>query len=726
MNKTAISCLLAASAAGMLWAASDRIYIVEDGCITKRLNVDEIESIYYSKDTDGDKYHNMEVNFKNGTLKTFPLASVETMSWYKSLPDCPVTIDIMPRYESARLTVTSSEPGVYYRISGMPEKYLEQAGIDESIWAETLMDSDIEYIYAVAESYGMPLSYFKMETIFETGDQVRDWFPSVIIRDNTPIAMVVYTARLEGDEVVPTSEPTLMRFSTRKLEIEDIDFDISADLTSNTMVVKGDAPEGWDSPFYVTAFTEEQVLSESLESLVNSSVASLENMVYNYGHTWDEVTHIGHGESTLSNLLMGDVYYAVAFGLDYGIVTTTIKSKKFTIPEPVATDDCTFSVNAVQKSPAEFMLSVTPSNADTRYAGMLVETSRFNDEYTPEMAIAKEIKYRNYTNTINWSDSDLVFSGEAELSTQASLLDGKYLNVGTDYTVLIFGVDGIGTRTTAIERVDITPQSTQGSELTFDVSFGEFDDSGMTHYLTVNVTPSDPDARYVIDCYKADNNYVDLSRTDDQFISEYIRVMGTWLELKSGDLSKKLSLGSTWDSSVGAYVYKDYILFIFGYDGEATTPLYAYRINSETGEAVQVRGPEDNSLSFAITAGDFDASSSRTHFLPVTVTPSDHEAKYVFEYLPESNWAVDLSKTDEEFISDYVSVQGQYLELRTGESSRILTMGSDWDSGFGAYLFKPYILFIFGYDGEATSPLYLFRVDSETGSIEQIRGPGVE
>lgn len=725
MKKTVISCVAAASAAGMLWAASDKIYIIEDGFLSKLLHVDEIESIYYSQDTDGDEYHNMEVNFKNGTLKTFPLSTVEGMTWHKSLGDCPVTIDIMPRHQSAQLTVTTSEPDGYYRISGMPEKYLLQAGIDESIWAETLMDADIEYIYSVADYYGQPLSYFKPETIFETGDQVRDWFPSVIISDNTPIALVVYSARLEGDEVVPTSEPELMRFTTRKLEIEDIDFEISADLTSNSITAKADAPAGWDGPFYVTAYSEEKVLSEGLDLLVANTVSSLESMVYNYGYSWEDVTHIGHGESLFSNLLMGDVYYVVAFGVDYGIVTTTIKSEKFTIPEPVVIDDCTFAVDAVQKSPAEFILNVTPSNADTRYAGLLVETSRFNDTYTPEMAVASDIKYRNYTHTIDWTDSDKVFSGSASLSTQASLLDGKYLNVGTEYSVLLFGVDGIGTRTTDIERIDITPQSTQGSSLTFDVSFGEFDDSKATHILTVNVTPSDPDARYVIDCYKADNNYVDLSQTDEQFISRYVNVMGTWLELQSGDLSKKFSLGSTWDSSVGAYVYKDYILFIFGYDGEATTPLYAYRINSETGEAVQVRGPEDNSLSFAITAGDFDTSSSWTHYLPVTVTPSDPEAKYVFEYLPESNWLVDLSKTDEEFINSYVSVQGQYLELRTGESSRTMSMGSDWDSSFGAYLFKPYILFVFGYDGEITSPLYMYRIDSETGSMEQLRGPGM-
>jgi hypothetical protein len=34
------------------------------------------------------------------------------------------------------------------------------------------------------------------------------------------------------------------------------------------------------------------------------------------------------------------------------------------------------------------------------------------------------------------------------------------------------------------------------------------------------------------------------------------------------------------------------------------------------------------------------------------------------------------------------------------------------------------MIFIFGYDGAATSPLYLYTINTETGEITQLRGPG--
>lgn len=728
MKKTALCCLLAASAAGALWAASDKIYIIEGGYLSKLLNVDEIDAMYYSKDTDGNRYHNLEVNFKNGTVKTLPLAPMQGMQWHKSLRDCPVTVDIMPRHQSAQLTCSTDDPNVYYRITGMPEKDLIKAGIDESVWAETLMDADIDYMYSVAAYYDVPLSHFKLETIFEKGAQVRDWFPDRVISDNTPIALVVYSAELQGDEVVPTSEPTLMRFTTLKLDIEDVAFDLSADMTSNTMIVKADAPEEWgDKPFYVTAYSEDQIERDGLDLLIYQSVYNLEKAVYNYGRSWDEVTFRGHGENKLSNLLTGDVYHAVAFGLDYGIVTTVVKTKEFTVPAPVITDNCTFEVEAVQKSPSEFSLAVTPSDPSTRYAGLLVETSKFNDEYTPSMAIARDIKYRNSTGTVNWADSKFVFTGESVLSTHDHLFEGKYLSVGTEYSVLLYGVDEIGTRTTEIKRVDITPQSVQKDETVFDVSFSDFDGSSIhSHMLTVNVNPSDPEAKYVIEYLPADNPYVDMSRPDDQIMSEYVRVQGEYLKLYQGQQSKKMSFSVKHDPTLGVNVFKEYILMIFGYDGESTTPLYAWSIDSDTGETTQIRGPKDNTLTFTLKPGKLDTSSSKDHYLPMTVTASDPDARFVFNYLPVSIWSIDLSKTDEEIIRDYVEVEGRNLDLFTGEETRIMAMGSEWDSALGLYMFKDFYMFVFGYDGEATSPLYMFRVSSEDGSIEQVRGPEVE
>lgn len=71
----------------------------------------------------------------------------------------------------------------------------------------------------------------------------------------------------------------------------------------------------------------------------------------------------------------------------------------------------------------------------------------------------------------------------------------------------------------------------------------------------------------------------------------YVASMGTWLELSTGDLTKRMSFASSWSSAAGGYVFKNQVLMVYGYDGEPTSPLYAYVINTETGEVEQVRGP---------------------------------------------------------------------------------------------------------------------------------------
>ncbi len=54
-----------------------------------------------------------------------------------------------------------------------------------------------------------------------------------------------------------------------------------------------------------------------------------------------------------------------------------------------------------------------------------------------------------------------------------------------------------------------------------------------------------------------------------------------------------------------------------------------------------------------------------------------------------------------------------------------MSFSSSYDSSAGGYVFKPYILFVFGYDGETTSELYMYRIDAGTGAMEQLRGPGM-
>ncbi len=729
MKKTVISCLAAASVASVIFAASDKIGIISEGILVKMLAVDDIEQITYSGEAGTEGYTHMVVDLKNSQSQSVSLDEMSGMVYQHSLGDCPVTIEVTPRYESAQLKVTSPDPDTYYRISGYPESMLEEIGADESIWAQVLMEDDIAYIYSVAEYYGKPLSEFDPDDIFSSGSQTRDWFPSVQISGNTPIALVVYSATLEGDEIVPTSDPTLIRFSTRKLEILDVPFQIDAEMTSNSITVKADAPEEFgDMPFYVTAYSKDDVEAYGLDYLVSNTQHSLENKVWNYGSSWEAETFIGHGETTLTNRLMGEEMVGVAFGIDYGIVNTVAKSRTFVIPEPEIVDDCVFTVTATQQSPSEFILDVAPSRDDTRYAALLVEKSKLSDTNTPAMAIARTIRFMNSTHTIDWNDSELIFTGTNSLSTHDDMLEGVYLNVGTDYVALIFGVDVNGRRTTEIKEVEISPQSQVVSSLSFDVAFSDFDSSSKwTHMLTATVTPSDPDAKYVFVYLPASNRAVDLTKTDEELMTGYVEAQGEWLELHTGELTKRMSFGSEYDSEAGGYVFKEFVLMIYGYDGEITSPLYAYTINSDTGEAVQVRGPKEAApLTFDIVKDEFTATNKWAHYLKLTVTPSDPEAKYVVEYLSENNPSTDFTVDDATFIKNYVDIQGEYLTLHTGELEKTCAFGSEYDSEAGGYVFKPYILFVFGYDGEATSDLYMYRVNTDDGTMEQLRGPGME
>lgn len=595
MKKIAICSLFAAAAAGIIFAASDKLYLGQGGYVTKALAVDDIENITYTNDGNADNYTHMKVDFKNGTSTLVPLNTLgAAIQYYHALEDCPVTIDVMARHQSAQLTVTAPTEDTYYRITGMTEATLNDAGIDESIWGEVLMQNDIAEIHATADFYGQPLSYFGPDQIFEKGSQVRDWFPSESISDNTPIVLAVYTAKIEDEEIVPLSEPTVIRFTTKKLVIEDIDFTITADMTSNSITAKADAPEGYDGPIYVALYTEYEVENTGLEVLMATTAGQLEQAVYrNLGGDWSTVTPVGHVENSKSNLCMGDVYYAVAFGCDYAVITTQPKSLKLTVPEPEVTDDCTFEVTATQQSPSQFTLDITPSNADTRYIGMLIEKSRLTDTYTPALAIGKEIQFMTQMGQIHWDSSELIHTGAASVNTHDGVLEGKYLNIGTEYEVLIFGVDENGTRTTAIKEVDVVPTEVVTDEMTFDVQFGEINaSSNWTHYLAVTVTPSDLEAKYVFAYLSESNSYVsDLTLSDEELIGNYVAVQGEWLELNTGVLNKTMSFGSTYDSSAGGYVFKPYIIMLFGYDGAATTPLYLYKVDTATGAIEQLRGP---------------------------------------------------------------------------------------------------------------------------------------
>ncbi len=588
MRKTLAICGLAVAAAGMIYAASDKINIFRSGILTHSINIDELDNISYEKDASGNGFSQMKANFKNGNVATFDIDDVQGMEYTAGRPDNPVTVEVIPHHMCATLSVTSPDDDEMYRFHGVPVSQL--ASYDESVWAQKLFDADLEFLQDVAGSYGRPLDSFDPDEMFFHGSQMLDWFPSETIPAGEEIALVVYTGYAEGNDVVLTSEPKLIRFNCKQLVDEGVRFDVTADMTSTTLTVKADAIGGSDIPFSIQLYSPEEVAENGLQYLVGVSLSNLEQMVYRYGMSWDDVTYRVHGERTYTNRRTGDSWVAVVFGCEYGVATTDATVEVFEIPMAEVTDDCTFETSVTQLSASEMQVEVVPSNETTRWTTLFVESSKLGEEENAaEMYVANSVYWINALNTLSWTDSKMVHSGSSTLNTHDDMIDGAYMQVGTEYTALIFGVDEVGTRTTAIKKVTLQTQSEVSGDLTFEVEPGNFDDSQMyTHYLEVTVTPSDQEKKYVFEHLPADNAYAKLDCSDEEFMQRYVDVQGEWLTLRQGTLTRMLPFAKSYTSTGN---WGDYVIMIFGYDGEITSELYLYKVDGGTGEMTQLRGP---------------------------------------------------------------------------------------------------------------------------------------
>ena len=644
------------------------------------------------------------------------------MRYEAEKPANPVDITVTPHHTAATLNVTTTDPDAYYRISGIPASYL--ADYDHDDWVDILVRYDIEFINTVAEDYGAPLSAFKKSDIFEQGNQPkRDWYPSEMIMDNTPIAMVVYTGDVVDDKIVVTSEPRLIEFTTKKLDVLDCEFTIKPDVTSTKLNLTVDASDP-SVPFAIELYSEDELAVTPVEDLVKYSIRLYESMIYNYGATWEQLTFTGSGEKKYTNRRMGDRWLAGAVGLEYGVVTTEVASEWITIPAPEIVSDCTFEVTTEQKNASEVILNVTPSDPEMRYAAFFADCDKLGDK-AGNMYVADKVYWANYTNQINWESTEYVHKGAAALSTHDDVVDGAYLSADKDYKIFIVGLSEDGTQLTEVKEVPVRTSQSQGAENTFDISFSDFDNSSQwSHFVTVNVTPSDLEENYVVAWLPATNSYADLSYSDEEFINRYVEVEGKYLKVQNGVYSQKQSLTPNYDYDAGGYVFGEYILAVFGYDGGATTGLYAYRFNGETGEAELVRKPEGKKeLSFTLTPGQCDIENQWYRNINYTITPSDPTANYVEVFLPVNNAYANLNVTDEEFINNYVEVEGTNLVLRSGVRESMQSISSEYDFVSGGYVFGKHLIALFGYDGGGTSPVYAFEYDSATGVFTQVRGP---
>lgn len=725
MKKHILLCGLAAlTATAVLFAANDKLVFFKDKTKVRTVRVDEISGISYTGQ-DAGGFSKMHIAFGDADPLEIDIDEFSRIEYVEGLPDNPLHVTVEPHHTCATLHITSDDPGAYYRVSGFPAYDLRN--IPEEEWTDYIFNDDVAFCQNVAISSGKQLCDFAMSDIFHSGDLDRDFWPSSILLPDEECVLLFYTGEVEGNDIHMTTEPLLVKFRTKKAEFENTEYDLDVDFISNTFTVKANAVESEDSdpdiPFYIEVYNKSDVEATGLETLVASDMAALENIIYRTGSSWGEAMFRTTGERTYTNTRVGDQKVAVAFGCEYGVITTPFFTKEFTVPVPAKTSDATFELNIDPVSTSEYSLDVTPSDADIRWAGMLVESSKIPDDYTRAATVSSTICFLNQTSP-SWKDRYVHSGAVSGVSTQSGLVSGNYMSVGTEYSILIFGVDDNGCVITDILEHKVTPQSS-AANLSIGITFSDFRQNGNVNYLTANLVPSDKEAKYVFDCLPDDNACVQLDCTDEEFIDRYVAVSGEYLDMHvyTGDQAKIMSMSNKFDSTLGMWKFGYYIAFAFGYDGEATSGLYVYKINAATGETELLRSPAE-SLSLDVEIKDFTEVSASENHITASVRPSDPDAKYVMDILPASNTLMMLDLTDEEFVQEYTAVQGQWLSrfTYTGDQEKVFSMGKEWNTALGMYMYGKYYIFMFGYDGEQTSPLQMFEVDAATGTYTQVRG----
>lgn len=596
MNKLTILGGIAVAAASLLYAQNDKLVVYDKmNQKLKIVKVDEVKEISY-EDKEDAGFKTMRVAFDDKDPLTFSLENMGHVGYEKGLPDNPLHVTVNPHHACATLEIKSDDPNAYYRVSGCP---VEDFGkIPEGEWIDLLFKEDVEYCQAVAENYGKTLADFKMDDIYHRGDLTRDWWPTTILLPDEEVALLFYTAKVTGNDVEMTTEPLLVRFNTKKAEMLNTKFDVDVTFSSNTYTVNAKAveEEGADTsiPFYIDVFPKASVEASGLDDLVVNNLAMLENIIYRGTGTWSDAMYYKTGARTFTNTRVGDEMVAVVFGCEYGVINTQYYTKEFTVPVPAKTSDATFELQAAPLSQSEYGLTVTPSDNDVKWTGMLIESSQIPDDYTRAAQVSSTIYYLNNTNPSWKTDGTLVHQGAASgISTQSGLISGKFMNIGTEYSVLVFGIDDNGCVITDIQEKKITPQSA-AANMKLDLTFSNFRKNGNNNLLDVAIIPSDKNAKFVFDYLPDDNASVQLDCTDQEFIDRYVSIAGSYLNLYTytGDTNKSMSMGSKFDSTLGMWRFGYYIAFAFGYDGEATSGLYVFKVNAGTGEVEVLRSPD--------------------------------------------------------------------------------------------------------------------------------------
>lgn len=428
---------------------------------------------------------------------------------------------------TADVKVTPADDEMTYLLLTRPKQEFDQAGSDDAV-----IKMDIDVFTSYAESQGLPLELFLDAVMLRTG--VTEGVMDTFLPDSE---YYVYVYGIDKFGTV-TTEIYKEYIKTEAVAQLNDKITITAETIRSRSIDAAFIPDSEDFRYYAGYMSSaeydkygDQIVDYALEEL--EFILQVNNALGNT-MTWDDVTTSGSGLLPATSLYSDTKYSFFAFGIDNGYRNTSLFKEDFTTSTVDITDDCTFEVSYSDLNTFGATVSITPSSSKTGYFMTYLESASaagLSDDQLADacMSAAEEAG-------INWANSNLIHTGSySEVFTD--------LIPSTEYSVMVFGVNSNGERTTEVSHTRFTTSEVQPSDMTLSVSVGQ------TTYNSAQVTvrPSADDEEYVltvlpIEDYESFGG--DLNAIRDEICANSSKYC---TEILTGFNS--LNVGSTWDYS---------------------------------------------------------------------------------------------------------------------------------------------------------------------------------
>lgn len=340
----------------------------------------------------------------------------------------------------------------------------------------------------------------------------------------------------------------------------------------------------------------------------------------------------------IENLTAGTEYRLYAYSLDNTLEAGKVYTADFTT---LAETEAGISINVNSVSSSSASITFKPTRDDFTYYFSVVNKAVFDDQILSDSNLIKTDldKFRsdavNQNKFLNEYLDEVLVKGEHQRTLEN-------LRPRTTFYVYAYGIDNMGNVATPVFKQEVTTQEPEKIQASFDISVSDISSSS----VTLGVVPSSDNVRYYVDYmvkYVYDGEGGNVKVIEDNYyqnlaLSEKIGGTDNPIEKIVEEMS---NFGTSSHNVLRLMTETEYVAYAFAIDawGNIISDIYTQEFKT-------------TSIELSDLTIDMDVE-----YLPgkvkITVTPSDPDATYIFDFAYGSD--IDRYDNDKDIINMILS-----------------------------------------------------------------------